>query len=313
MLTMRHLIENLELAHKAIKQWPFKHIESLDFFRASATIIYKVKADHQDYYLRMIPVSERKKKLIDDELALIDYLKINKVNLVQALASKKGPKVLYIDDHYVALFKAVKGQRMDQLELHDEHVILMAKQLANIHALTSKRDDLVSRRIYDILADFETDLAWVGRERDDLINQLFKLDCSFGIIHFDYEPDNLFYDAKTQQMHVIDFESAIKSYHMHDIYTVFEAWEDSYYLPKDTFQFFKDLFLHTYQTIHPNFIYKEAHEALFKRVNRLVQYIHLSHCLSDIPDEDQAWMADMVFRFGVFINYYDQTMKDKWT
>jgi Ser/Thr protein kinase RdoA (MazF antagonist) len=235
------------------------------------------------------------------------------MNIIHPFLSKEKTYIVQEKNHYVSLFKAVKGIRLDQMDLNDDLIILMAKQLAKMHGLTKENKTLVKRTIYDLLTEFNTDNPFIQEERDDLINRLFKLDCSFGIIHFDYDPDNLFYDKDRHTINLIDFESTLQSYHMHEVYNVFEAWYDEYNLPEDKADFFKHLFINTYQDIHPAFIYKDAYEPIFKRVNRLVQYIQLSHCLSDIPEDEEPWMEDLAIRYSLYIHQYESTMKEKWS
>jgi Ser/Thr protein kinase RdoA (MazF antagonist) len=310
---MRHLKEDLELANHIIKQWDLKDIESLVFFRSSASSIYQVKANQARYYLRLIPFDERPFDHLQDEMNLIQWLLKYRMDIIQPVLSKEKTYIIQENNHYGSLFKAVEGIRLDQMELNDDLIILMAKQIAKMHGLTKTKNTLVKRTIYDLLTEFNTDNPFIQEERDELINCLFKLDCSFGIIHFDYDPDNLFYDKERHTINLIDFESTIQSYHMHELYNVFEAWDDEYNLPKDKADFFKHLFINTYQDIHPAFIYKDAYEPIFKRVNRLVQYIQLSHCLSDIPEDEEPWMEDLAIRYSLYIHQYESTMKEKWS
>jgi Ser/Thr protein kinase RdoA (MazF antagonist) len=313
MQTMRHLREDLDLANHFIQQWDLKDLESLVFFRSSASSIYQVKANQEIYYLRLIPFDERPLTHLRDEMKVIQWLLKHQMDIIEPVLSKGKTYIIEDHNHYGSLFKAVKGLRLDQMDLNDDLVILMGKQLAKMHALTKDKDTLVKRTIYDLLTEFNTDHPFIQDERDDLINVLFKLDCSFGMIHFDYEPDNLFYDQEAHKINLIDFESTLKSYHMHELYNVFEAWEDEYNFAKDKADFFKDLLIHTYQEFHPNFIYKTEYEPIFKRVNRLVQYIQLSHCLSDIPEDEEPWMEDLAIRYSLYIQQYESMMKEKWS
>lgn len=297
MLTLRNLIDNEELAKKLINLWEFKKVDSVDFLRSSATAIYQVKADEQIFYLRLIPEDETKELKVNDEMNLITYLISQGFNAVEPVLSKNSLYIEKSEGYYISLFKNVNGRRLDRIELTPELVILMAQQLSHLHELTLNQDNLVSNNIFSLLESFNFDYEPFNQERDKLLKKLKKLKLPIGVIHYDYEPDNLFFDEEMSQLNLIDFESAMKSFYMHDIFNMFEEWLRVYELTKEQFNIYKSIFLEVYYHDCPKFKYKSKYEGLFRSFNKLHIYQRMTHCLSDIPEEKEAWMLELIEDF----------------
>ena len=49
---------------------------------------------------------------------------------------------------------------------------------------------------------------------------------NYGLIHYDFEPDNVFYDENSQRCSVIDFDDAMYHWFMMDIVQALEAIRD---------------------------------------------------------------------------------------
>jgi len=166
------------------------------------------------------------------ELDFLRYLREEGVHAAEAVLTKDGRECVAADTpwgkYYAVAFKGVEGKRMDQMGYSDELFFGMGKTLGAIHRRSAKYTAKRERR-----PDWKDRLEWVisvltecsapeksFREAELLMGVFGSLPVSpdiYGLIHYDFELDNVFYDARSEAYSVIDFDDAVYHWFVMDI------------------------------------------------------------------------------------------------
>jgi Ser/Thr protein kinase RdoA (MazF antagonist) len=102
--------------------------------------------------------------------------------------------------------------------------------------------------IQDTLTDFphETAALLETRMLRDSFASAPVTSSNFGLIHYDFEYDNVFYEEETKSCNVIDFDDAMYHWYAMDIEQALDSLHD--YIPDDLFSRKKQCFLDGYLT-----------------------------------------------------------------
>ena len=114
---------------------------------------------------------------------------------------------------------------------------------------------------------------------------------TFGLVHYDFEPDNVFWDAKNHQCSVIDFDDGMYHWFALDVEQVFDCLTE--FFEGDALQKAKKQFLKGYRTHHAFTEEMEASMPLMRRFINLYSYSRLRHCLSEPVSEKPEWMIHL--------------------
>lgn len=114
---------------------------------------------------------------------------------------------------------------------------------------------------------------------------------NYGLIHYDFQLDNLFYEEKYRSFHVIDFDDAVYSWYAHDIVT---ALDDFLHNDINLKHSPVNSFLQGYCLIRPLSEEDVQTFPYFQRFMKLYQFSKLLWTLegSDIVDAPQ-WLDDL--------------------
>ena len=149
----------------------------------------------------------------------------------------------------------------------------------------------------------------VSRELDavsDLLKLLPKTEENFGLVHYDFEPDNVFWDAKNQQCSVIDFDDGMYHWFALDVEQVFDCLTE--FFEGDALQKAKEQFLKGYRTQHAFTEEMEMSMPLMRRFINLYSYARLRHCLSEPVSAKPEWMMRLETRLRSKLQYLESTM-----
>jgi len=243
MLKFRYLFDNPDLARRLAKNWDYDEDseELFQYFRISANAIYPLRIHGEICYLRFSPVSEKQEGNTLAELAFLDYLRSQGYPAMEAVKSRSGEEVVKQEtlwgEFYASVFKRVAGKQISQTDFNDEIMFAYGAALGELHALSRKYENPSVKRwthvdvlnwIENALSELGLDqvptqeLALLRREFDQLtINKN-----NYGLIHFDFEPDNVFYDEISQRCNVIDFDDAMYHWFVMDIVQALDAIRD---------------------------------------------------------------------------------------
>lgn len=308
MLKLKYLFENYDLAKEALKNWEHDD-DTLDSmlsrFRISSNAIYPFCKDGRTCFLRLAPIDEKAEKNIFGELEFIDYLIECAYPALKPIKTKVGEVCLKLDTewgvYYASAFEKVNGVPMDATDMSDEIMYEYGKSLGKLHSLSSgfisktkkwthlEALDWIATVLSENSAPIHT-ASELNAIRNEL-NELPQNNDNYGLIHFDFELDNVFYDAETKSCAVIDFDDGMYHWYALDIDQVFDSLEDE--LSGEKLQIAKDEFIRGYKEEH---IYTEDMDKLRPLMRRFIDlygYARLIRCVAEKFDDEPEWLLEL--------------------
>ncbi len=244
MMKLRHLFDNRDLAMMLLENWTYDEssLELLDLFRISANAIYPFKKNGELLLLRFAPSSEKKRGNIDAELDFIDYLHSRGYNALEIEPSKTGDRLIAEStpwgDYYASVFKRVRGTQIADMELGNDLLNTFGKSLGRLHALSHEYLNPKTKRwdFMDVLNWIEQALQNLSKVKPALLevqllkkvfSSLPKTPTNYGLIHYDFELDNVFYETDTNTCSVIDFDDSMYNWYVADIERTLESIKEN--------------------------------------------------------------------------------------
>lgn len=236
MLKLKYLIEDMEMTKELLNIYECDDLTLLDHFRISSNIIYPFRYMKEVRFIRITPAEEKNGTYLLGELALLKHLEANDFPCVRIIESINN-RVLEEQEtvegmYYTSVFKGVPGDCVDGMEMSQDLAVVLGKSLGKLHVEVEGVD--VSLPSYvDVLDWAQNTMLDMNLEKDLETLEVIKNGLStlskdnFGIVHFDYEPDNLFYDGK--DIYAIDFNDAMYHFYTMDIVNALNELPKSYH------------------------------------------------------------------------------------
>ena len=306
MLKLKYLYENYDLAKFALKNWKYD-TETLDeylqHFRISSNAVYPFLWQGNMRFLRLSPVSEKMGTNLKGELEFLCYLQNRNYPAVIPVASKSGELVVTLDSiwgkYYASVFKGVDGISIEDTDCNDHILFAYGQALGQLHVLSAEYSPETRKWTY------RDALVWIGKvleeyrapdkmsaELDDVrqaLNALPQTGDTFGLIHYDFEPDNVFWDENSRRCTTIDFEDGMYHFFLVDLEQALDALLEN--IPADRQANAKNTFLRGYQsvkTLQPDYAEKLK---LMRRFCNLYSYARLIRCVAEEYSDEPDWMV----------------------
>jgi len=234
MLKLKHLIENFDLAREALTH--FDHDEDtldacLAHFRISANAIYPYANRGQARFLRLAPTDEKDEGELRAELEFLHYLASEGYPALRPVCAHNGAGLLHLKtrwgEYFACAFTGVPGMPIESLPMTEELVRAYGSALARLHALSSRYEPSHRRQSHAaLLRQIRTHCTEYGAPEElllalDALEQelalLVQTRDTYGLVHYDFEPDNVFFDPSKGIFHVIDFDDSIYCWYALDI------------------------------------------------------------------------------------------------
>lgn len=324
MLKLKHLFTNFDLAREALKNWPHDE-ESLDGmlaqFRISSNAIYPYYQDGAVCFLRLAPTDEKLCENIAGELSFIRYLRENNFPAAEPIASHSGEFLLTLKtawgDYFATAFRGVGGIRLDRTDYPDDMMHAYGKTLGRLHALSSRYSP--ENRMWT----WEEALSWAekvlleyhvpdkaGRELDSLrvaLSALPQSNTTYGQVHYDFEPDNVFFETGKELCNVIDFDDGMVHFFALDIEQAFGELRDA--LSETDAKRAEEIFLRGYREEF-DFL-PEALETLplMRRFVDLYRYARIIRSVAETFDNEPEWMTGLREILGSMISDFEKELE----
>ncbi|WP_338556340.1 phosphotransferase [Paenibacillus sp. KS-LC4] len=308
MIKFKYLFNNVELAEMLLQNWCYDE-DSLDLFnyyRISSNAIYPFRFEGNTRLLRFAPELEKNKANTLAELAFIAYLKDNGFNVLEAIASKQGAVLVEAatpwGDYTASVFKRVPGQAFEQSGFDAAALFTYGKTLGQLHCLSSAYSPETYRRwsYKEVLEWIEVELSAFPKETAAL-NEVQQLrsyfqtlpvsNTYFGLIHYDFECDNVFYDSDNGCCHVIDFDDAMYHWYAMDIYVALDNLQE--FIAPEDWLLKKQHFIDGYTS---EFVWNVETEAMLpgcKRFNSLYKYARVKRAMAEAWNNEPMWMVQL--------------------
>jgi Ser/Thr protein kinase RdoA (MazF antagonist) len=231
------------------------------YYRISSNAIYPFRNEGKTQLLRFAPKTEKCKDQILAELDFVSYLRTKHYGVLESVVSKNGEELVEAQtpwgEYFASVFKRVSGVQMNQTDFSDTIVFNYGKALGKLHHLSSQYTPTSAKRwsyhdvldwIQDYLMDFPQESAALKETKllRDYFSSFPITKSNYGLIHYDFECDNVFYDPASNACNVIDFDDSMYHWYVMDIEIALESLQDD--IPSDIFGHKKQCFWDGYRT-----------------------------------------------------------------
>jgi Ser/Thr protein kinase RdoA (MazF antagonist) len=286
-------------------------------WRASANFVFRVYATSEQYFLRFNHENERNAQAIEAELKYIDHLMRHDIRVAVPVLSSSGNYVESISTEmgqfHAVLFHALTGSDWEFNTLDENQFELWGQALGTMHA-ASKGFSVDHRPSWKEHISFAEQLIPASeenacRELDSIKEILTDLSSSaedFGLIHFDFELDNLKWNE--DEAGVFDFDDCALYWFEADIAFALRAlFEDS--ADKVDFECTRfGAFLKGYRSKMQISDAAVKRIPLFLRLHNLFSFARILRSLGDGPSRGEPkWTTDLRQRLtAIGLEYRNQ-------
>ena len=297
MLPLKHLFDDRPLAELLRVNWDADP-EPFPWFRISANAVYPFSFAGEPRFLRFAPAGERQVEQLQAELDFLNYLKAAGYPATWPVPARDGRLIVEQSTRsgpYVAIVVAgVPGTPVDRTDFSDEIITAYGRALAELHLHSAAYYPPGPRR------RSETDLLnWIRLELADTPTARIEADMlearfrelprtpeTYGLIHYDFECDNVLFDAATGRCWAIDFDDSTYHWFAMDIEQALSSLDDEV-------KGKEQLFLDAYATVRPLPADLTALRPLCKRFGDLYWSARVRHSLAGQPSEQPDWMVTL--------------------
>lgn len=317
MLKLKYLFDNRDLAQMILENWEYDHDDPnlLKYYRISSNAVYWCKNKGETFFLRFTPAEEKNKEQILAELEFLSYLRNNEYPAVVTILSKANNELEVVDTpwgtFYAVAFKKASGKQIEEIPFSKNLIFGLGEALGKLHKLSSefipvnnKRNDWKKTICWmeDVLWAFPDETA-AKSELSTLKAYFSKLPVTkenFGLIHYDFESDNVFYDEITATYKPIDFDDAIYHWYALDIEQALDSIKE-------------DALAEEVETLVNEFIkgyrseYAVSDEMLkllpvFRRYVNLYGYVRILRSVEERWNNEPDWMINLRIKLNNSMN-----------
>jgi len=229
--TMRDIVDTLTdqgtspLADEIASRWS-PDPGSVRFLRASANFVFTFTASGKKYVLRFNHADERTREHVQAEVDYLQYLASAGMYVAKPIPSLSGNDVESVQTSYgvfhAVVFEALSGTQFEIDELTSDMFRAWGRALAELHQASESYKTAGRLTWHDHLVWAETMLP-IGEEaaRNELARLMTELGAlpmnvsNFGLIHYDFELDNLVWSG--DRLGMIDFDDSAYYWFVADI------------------------------------------------------------------------------------------------
>lgn len=305
---LRYLFENFNLAEMMVKQWEYDE-ESLKLFRnfrISSNAIYPFEINGKAHFLRLSPDSTKEVGFIEDEISFTNYLRTHGFDAVNFIASRNGKLVESCETPWglynASVMEGVLGQELEELEMDASIAFEFGSALGKLHKLSSTYEIMPSNRMHCIEA-----LTWCENylidfpEHKEIIDAiellkpvlkaLPKVRTQYGLIHYDFDLDNVFLDRETRKMHVIDFDDCMMSWYDMDVVLSLDKLGNAH----------QDSFIKGYNSHYQHSSDFERLTPIFRQFTLIYSYTRIVRSIEEKWENEPAWMINLRSKFASYL------------
>lgn len=313
MLKLKYLFENYDLVKVALKNW--EHDEDtldnmISQFRISSNAIYPFCQNGKVCFLRLAPLDEKMERNVLGEMEFINYLLDCGYPALKPIRTKAGEVYLMLDTkwgrYYATAFNRVRGVPMQDTDMSNEIMFEYGKSLGWLHALSSKFVPKAKKWTHvevldwvaSVLSEYDSPNCVVS-ELDAIKSELNVLSAThdnYGLVHYDFELDNVFYDKEKKTCSVIDFDDGMYHWYVLDIEQVFDSLEEE--LSGEALEAAKNEFIRGYKEEHCYTQEMDKLRPLMRRFINLYGYARIIRCVGEKFANEPEWLVELRGKLG---------------
>ncbi len=323
-LKFKHLFENYDLAKKALENWDHDAEgldELLSKFRISSNAIYPFSQNGRICFLRLAPVEEKLEKNIFGELEFIEYLNASGYPALVPIESHSGEILLTLDTrwgtYYASSFERVPGVQIEDTGYTDEIMRAYGAALGRLHSLSARFVPNIKKWTHLEALEWTENMLqendappFTLEELQAVRTELAALPMetgNYGLVHYDFEPDNVFYDESTGTCSVIDFDNGMYHFYLLDIERVFASLDDE--IPGERSEQAKVEFLAGYRSEYPCPEELMQHLTVMRRFGTLFAYARIFACIDERLQDEPDWLTELRGKLEIFKRELEETIR----
>ncbi|MDX8365715.1 phosphotransferase enzyme family protein [Cytobacillus sp. IB215665] len=305
MMKVKYLFINVDLAEMLVQNWE-NDIGSIAALRISTNAIYTFKYKGETRFLRFSPKTEKCRENILAELEFITYLRSKRYDALEVVNAQNGVDLIEAQTpwgvYYASVFKRVAGVPINKTDFSDHVLFSYGKALGKLHQLACDYKPVRNTRwsysdvlhwIDHTLSHFPNETA--AKVETSMLKQYFKTipvtKHDFGLVHYDFEYDNVFYDEASHSCHIIDFDDAMYHWYVMDIVQALDSIKEC--MSDDNYQVMKKQFLAGYLT--ENEISEDMMSIIpaCKRFANLYGYVRVLRSVDEQWNHEPQWLIKL--------------------
>lgn len=308
------------IAERILEQWEHDP-DSARFIRSSANFVYVFGRGGERCFLRFAESGERSATEIAAELALLRWLASQGIGLATPIASDGGRWVETVETDlgtfHAVVFTALEGAQPEIDELSAAQFEQWGATLGQLHATTRQFHDpqaIAARRacvgsLALARAAASHDDPRVQAECDYLSAWLAALPVTatnYGLIHGDFELDNLFWQDDGQTIAMLDFDECSHCWYVADIaFALRDLFENGVDLSSLSFGAFKRGYTR-HADLDEDLL---AQLPTWMRLVNLIMYGKLVRAMDVTPDpDDPDWAVPLLEKLRRWIDNYKASL-----
>ena len=326
MLKLKFLFENYDLAKECIEFYEYDK-ETIDdmlpFFRISSNAIYPFRlgtnAD-KVCFLRLSPTEGKSIADVISEINLIEWLIEKGFPAMRPVPMKNGELAKQVSTEWgtfnVSCFEKVPGKSLEDTNGTLQIVRGYGYTLGKLHSLLKEYPNPEKRRNHKaLLEEVSNRIREYGAPESvkaecvsvcEALEQLAVSSDNYGVIHYDFEPDNVFYSAEEDAFSVIDFDDAICCWYALDIVRALDGLND---VIKDiSIEEAECYFLEGYRSAANLTEEQQQSFSLMRRLVCLQEYATILHVMSEPVDEMPDWMNELTNKLKFKLQWLEGLM-----
>lgn len=312
--SMRQVVDVLEAgsmplaAEEAVRRWCGEPsaavcVGTLAYVRSSANHVFRFSQQGAPRFLRLSPASERRPDSLAAELAFVLHLAHAGIPVARPLPSAAGALTEEVSAGeqrcYAVVFEGLRGAQFELEEMNAARMHAWGRALARVHRASERfahqparptwQDEI--RALVHALPPDEAEARHVLTAGLAWLNALPTQHHGYGLIHGDFELDNLVWDGEQPQ--ALDFDSAVYTLYVVDIAVALQdVWQEGGAGRDQAIA----AFLEGYATERP--VPDGTAEALPRVLNliRATKFARMLRAYASVSGEDgdaPAWFATM--------------------
>jgi Ser/Thr protein kinase RdoA (MazF antagonist) len=307
------------IAEQILTSWDHDQ-GSLQFFRSSANFVYSFRQGGKQCFLRFAATSERTRDTIEAEIDILQWVAQRGMTVTSPLPSRNGNFVETVMTHlgtfHAVVFAGLEGSQLDIEDLDDSQFGEWGAVLGKLHSTVQGYTGtaLSARSTWSdhlelVRESLSEEKSAVRSEFEQVASSLEMFPVThdtYGLIHFDFELDNLYWQNQT--IGIGDFDDCSFAWYIMDIaFALRDLFREEIDLNKRSFL----AFLRGYRTqrgLHAELV---SQLPLFLRMAKLLTYARLVRSL-DLPPhvEDPAWLHSLRLKFENWLDGYKMSLEN---
>lgn len=240
---MRHIVDEVErdalpdVAQAAVLRWGGQgELGTLRYVRSSANHLFRFRHEGQPRYLRLAHAAERRPSDVAAELDFVLHVARTGLAVARPVMSVQGRLIEDVSSQgkrYVAVvFEGLPGRQLELDELDAAGYRAWGRALALVHRASQTFPPHPAQSAHPARADWhgemrallrtlpaeETAVAQILASGVRWLDTLTLKDQDYGLIHGDFELDNLIWDGEQaqEQVQALDFDDAAYAWYAVD-------------------------------------------------------------------------------------------------